>query len=147
MRKALSTIFLIVLLAIPLLAENVEEPKTWTGVIYLLGVLFLSQAGQWVRELSKHRTWKKNNGTMDKIKSTTDSMNQKIQTVNDKVDISHSKIDCLDRKVDENKTETTKLAVMMGEVKTNCHITTSRFEKAIKENQSLYIDLLKESKK
>ena len=106
--------------------EQVPQTATWIGIVALIVMNTFSL----IREQLKQKAVKKQNGSVDEIKDV-------VKTVN-------TKIESLSIKVESNNLEVVKVGIGIEALKTNCHSTTARFEKAILDNQNKYIDLIKD---
>ena len=109
--------------------DQVPQSVTWMGIIALV----VMNAFAIVREQIRHKSVKKQNGSVDEIKDVI----KRVDT----------KIDSMGVKVESNKLEVARIGVGIEGLKLNCHSTTERFEKAILDNQNRVIDLIKEKGK
>lgn len=102
-----------------------------TTTLYALITLIVSGVLSWIREWQKHRTWSKNGNDLKEIKDD-------VKTTNDK-------IDCLDKKMGETRVRIGEIKTAVNSQKLQCAATTTRFDKAIGDQNQQIIGLAKNS--
>ena len=100
------------------------EPITTSGIIFLA----ITTGGLCIREYFKHRSWKKNNGGLQRIESDVKEIKGSTKSLDGKT-----------QKIDKD------VGIIKNEVK-NIHYDCKKYEKGITQNARDILSLNKEKK-
>jgi chromosome segregation ATPase len=119
------------------MSESAGMPTTAYGLIYLVVGLLLSNIGMWIREWLKHRSWKRNNGSIETIKTlATETKTEVGKTQN--------KVDCLDRKMGSAREDIREVKTAVKAQTSHCKTTVAHINTAITENSKQIFELAKD---
>lgn len=109
------------------------EPTTILGLLSVLGGLLISNIGMWIREWRKHQSWKRNNGSIEVIKTTATETQEQVKR--------------LDGKMGQAREDIREVKTAVTAQKEHCQVTVNQMTKAIADTNSKVFELAKEKNK
>ena len=124
----------------PEIVKHAIRPET-VGIILGTALVILNFIGYWIREIKKHKSWKKNgNAALTTQKIITDEVQPLVTEVKEKVD-------CLDGKLTQARMDLARVEAGVEAQTKKCSETVGRFDDALREQQKQLINIVRNKSK